>query len=468
MSSILLITQNCNGLRNKLKRQVCFRWFKKQNAEIVLIQETHWSKDIEHIIRNEWKGSAFFNHGNKNARGVAILIKKQSEIKLISEHKDQHGRFIIIQCQLHAQMYIIVNVYAPNIHVKREAFFKSLYNMLKQKLDMHDLQTHMIIGGDFNCVLNPKVDTFNVKSKYKTPNSLKQMMKNYKLIDIWRIVNFDKRQYTWRNKSVQVASRIDFVLTSKDLKNYVVKTDIRPVVSGDHNAVTIILKIESVKLGPGYWKFNSSLLTQNDYCEEIRQIIQDTILEKNNSCMSWRDTWELCKIRIKEYSIQFSKNKKNKEDNVTLLENRLQKLSEKMFDKDNEKIEGIIDEHEKITEQLEKIYKAKCQGSIIRSRVKWFEEGEKNSKYFMSLEKKNLDKSSILLLRDNKGKNIINQQQIRKSVHKFYSKLYDLKGNNHDLKKYFVDLRNRKLTEDLAESCEGRLTEKECQHASHF
>ena len=65
------------------------------------------------------------------------------------------------------------------------------------------------------------------------------------------------------------------------------------------------------------------------------------------------------------------------------------------MDKDNEKIEGIIDEHEKITEQLEKIYKAKCQGSIIRSRVKWFEEGEKNSKYFMSLEKKNLDKSSI-------------------------------------------------------------------------
>ena len=44
--------------------------------------------------------------------------------------------------------------------------------------------------------------------------------------------------------------------------------------------------------------------------------------------MSWRDTWELCKIRIKEYSIQFSKNKNNKEDNVTLLGNKLQNLSE--------------------------------------------------------------------------------------------------------------------------------------------
>ena len=39
-----------------------------------------------------------------------------------------------------------------------------------------------------------------------------------------------------------------------------------------------------------------------------------------------RDTWELCKIRIKEYSIQFSKTMKNKEDNVTLLEHKLQKI----------------------------------------------------------------------------------------------------------------------------------------------
>ena len=112
------------------------------------------------------------------------------------------------------------------------------------------------------------------------------MMKNYKLIDIWRIVHFDKIQYTWRNKSVQVASRIDFVLTSKDLKNYVVNTDIRPVVSGDRNAVTIILEIESVKLGPGFWKFNSSLLTQNYYCEERKHIYNTRYnLENNNSCM---------------------------------------------------------------------------------------------------------------------------------------------------------------------------------------
>ena len=60
-------------------------------------------------------------------------------------------------------------------------------------------------------------------------------MKKLLLIDIWRKVHLDKRQYTWHNKSLHVASRIDFILVSKDLKNEIVKTDIRPVVCGDHN-----------------------------------------------------------------------------------------------------------------------------------------------------------------------------------------------------------------------------------------
>ena len=58
-SSLLLITQNCNGLRNKMKRQICFSWLKQQKADIILIQETHWSKDIENIIRKEWRGLTY-------------------------------------------------------------------------------------------------------------------------------------------------------------------------------------------------------------------------------------------------------------------------------------------------------------------------------------------------------------------------------------------------------------------------
>ena len=51
------------------------------------------------------------------------------------------------------------------------------------------------------------------------------------------------------------------------------------------------------------------------------------------------------------------------------------------------------DELEKILEEckigLEKFYDEKVKGLIIRSRARWHEHGEKSSKYFLSLEKRN-------------------------------------------------------------------------------
>ena len=90
-----------------------------------------------------------------------------------------------------------------------------------------------------------------------------------------------------------------------------------------------------------------------------------------------------------------------------------------MWGNENEKINQIIHEHDQISDQLEKIYKSKCKGAIIRSRVKWFEEGEKNTKYFMSLEKRNLDKNTITLLRNKKGKYISTEQECYQVVMEF-------------------------------------------------
>ena len=57
-----------------------------------------------------------------------------------------------------------------------------------------------------------------------------------------------------------MSSRIDMILISKELKSKILKTNIRPVISGDHNAVTITIMIEGTNKGPGVWKLNTNLL----------------------------------------------------------------------------------------------------------------------------------------------------------------------------------------------------------------
>ena len=52
---------------------------------------------------------------------------------------------------------------------------------------------------------------------------------------------------------------------------------------------------------------------------------------------------------------------------------------------------------------MNELVKIKTQGAIIRSRQQWYEEGEKNSRYFFNLEKRNSNLKSInrLELNDN-------------------------------------------------------------------
>ena len=44
--------------------------------------------------------------------------------------------------------------------------------------------------------------------------------------------------------------------------------------------------------------------------------------------------------------------------------------------------------------QKEEISKHKIQGTIIRSKSRWYNEGEKNTKYFLNLEKRHFNKKN--------------------------------------------------------------------------
>lgn len=48
-----------------------------------------------------------------------------------------------------------------------------------------------------------------------------------------------------------------------------------------------------------------------------------------------------------------------------------------------------------IREQLEAHYEKKTEGIIIRARARWHEHGEKSTKYFLNLEKRNHVKKHI-------------------------------------------------------------------------
>ncbi len=103
---------------------------------------------------------------------------------------------------------------------------------------------------------------------------------------------------------------------------------------------------------------------------------------------------------------------------------------------------------------------------IFRSKIKWTKEGEKNSKFFLSLEKKNYTNKLISQLNVD-GKIIKDKINIANAPKNFYQNLYSEKLNTKD-KKYVESLNNfiqnnpmKSLSQEEKETCDQAITEKE-------
>ena len=47
------------------------------------------------------------------------------------------------------------------------------------------------------------------------------------------------------------------------------------------------------------------------------------------------------------------------------------------------------------TLQLEKISQYQTRGAILRSKARWYNEGEKNTKYFLNMQKRHFNKKNV-------------------------------------------------------------------------
>ena len=68
--------------------------------------------------------------------------------------------------------------------------------------------------------------------------------------------------------------------------------------------------------------------------------------------------------------------------------------------------------------------KKKTRGAIIRSRARWYEYGEKNSKYFLHLEKVNYRRKYISSLINHYGTRINDPNEILNEERNFFKELY--------------------------------------------
>jgi len=342
-------------------------------------------KDTEVQWRNEWGANIILSHGNSNSCGVAVLLKKGTDCTIHSRIIDPQGSYIILKADIADHKYTLINIYALN---KDNDIANFLEKLRKTLLEEHfDADEKVIVGGDFNCTMNPLLDK---KGSSLAPRkiaiaSIECFQEEFILVDIWRVKNPEIKSFTWCQSSPQIFSRVDYWFISNNLPAWIKSTDIIPALRTDHSAIMLVEEDNGLKhkKGQGYWKMNCTILDDSFYNDEISNLLPKWVGEGRKELSDNRSIWEWTKFNVRDHTIQFlMKRARSRKDKEAQLEKEYASAKQIY---ENDSCENNLNMLITAWKKIESFYEEKTRGKIIRAR--WHEYGEKSSKYFLNLEK---------------------------------------------------------------------------------
>ncbi len=441
--TIKIISLNCRGLRDSYKRKDMFDYLHSKNYNIYCLQDTHFTEEDENIIRSQWGYDCYISPGRSNARGVAVLFNNNFEHKVLKKKQDAEGNYIMLNVEIEKKIVItLVNIYGPNAD-DREFYEDVLINTVDMDGD------HTIICADWNLVQDFELDCYNyvAQNNIQAVEAVGELKHHLNLVDPWRIYNPNLRRYTWFRKNPIKKARLDFFLISEELMSYMENTKILPGYKTDHSMVLIEIRLNNFVRGRGFWRFNNSLLKDPCYINKVKEVIQktkedyaipiyvrDMIKDMDPTDLQFiiddQMFFEMVLLNIRGMTIPYCAAKKRRnEERKKHLEEQLELLHEmsNQLGGNNQVQNGLIED---VTNQLEEFRKEHMKGVLVRSRARWIEEGERPSRYFCGLEKRNFVNKNIIRLVGGNGGNIIEQKDILQEVKTFYMNLYSCKDKD--------------------------------------
>ena len=228
---------------------------------------------------------------------------------------------------------------------------------------------------------------------------------------------------------------LTFFLVSQCTSCNSINTDIASGYKTDHSLVTLQISTHNNMRGRGFWKLNTSFLTDEEYIKKIQSIITQTKDEyAPDNTVTPNLLWEMIKMKIRETSIEFGRLNKTKmfqkQDDI---EKTIKILEEQTANIDATDCQNVWSELEKKRLKLETIIGYQTKGAILSSKSRWYNEGGKNTKYFLNLEKRHCKQGTITQLKVN-DKDLIqsnrDRDRDREILHEcetFYKNLYSSK-----------------------------------------
>lgn len=174
--------------------------------------------------------------------------------------KDKNGRYVIIKGVLQGTVISILNIYYPPAHPSDF--------VTKVLLDFSEIHSDIaIVGGDFNCILNPLIDRLPHKASPLSPQakSLNSVCEDLGSVDVWRTIHPSDKEYTFFSAPHMCHIRIDYFFLPGLSLHSVLSCVIGSIVISDHVSVVLDLSLKGIGNRVKYWRLNTSILKDHTF-----------------------------------------------------------------------------------------------------------------------------------------------------------------------------------------------------------
>ena len=168
------------------------------------------------------------------------------------------------------------------------------------------------------------------------------------------------------------------------------------------------------------------------------------------------DWWEVVKYKIKHLTIEISKSLNITKDKIIKLEKRLNEI------KDSESL-ALIREYNFLNQQIKAYYEKQLEAARIRSRIQTYEEGEKSTKFFLNVEKKNVSDKTWSRIKCQNGTYSSNINTIINEQKTYYKALFTSEGSNETEAVKLLEHVDKTLNLEQKHFCDAEINEKEIE-----
>ena len=426
--SLLVTSYNVRGLNDERKLRHLLNFCMKQNTGkaidyVTCLQESFIQKSGK--IPYLWRGNFYLTPGTGNSCGCLTLLSAHLDI---IEKRDIENRAHVIACKRSGETntaYIIANVYAPNPNSREKiSFFEELADTVLEFQENHQCTTTVVLG-DFNLIFKSheaKNRNFSAQEK-KVSKTVLELLASIGLKDIWE----DRRGFTWRRPNSDTFSTIDRMFFSKTNLEMTKLTDHWSLSSSDHAAIEVHFKLVGKEPGirSRITRLDPTLLKHPPTKEKILSEIQSLL---GDAPTHWDPHMRLeyLKMCIRTVMERAQADRKKKERTEEEDINNEIEVCVKSLSNDMATVRdgGLIDHIEELRTRKAIIIEEKGERLAQKLGTKWYNEGEKSTKYFLRLLNRNMP-DDFKRIETPLGQTIEDPILIEQEIVNFYKKLYE-------------------------------------------